>query len=142
MPRLTPLFLHPPPVHPLPDSQIFQTPLKSPTIPHDPPPNQSLLTSQTHPVRRFTRPDAGHTRTNSLKPHWQSRPADGVQKLCIGNMNRVVDVYDADGDQLAQLGGNPSTGFDITAVPAVAQFHPTRNWVAAGTASGKVCLWL
>jgi WD repeat-containing protein 76 len=52
-------------------------------------------------------------------------------------MNRFVDVYSADGTQLAQLGGE-----GITAVPAVAVFHQTNNWVAAGTASGKLCLWM
>lgn len=72
-----------------------------------------------------------------LKPQWQERPQDGIQKLVIGNMNRFVDVYTSDGEQLAQLGGD-----GITAVPAVAQFHPTRDWVAGGTASGKLCLWM
>jgi WD repeat-containing protein 76 len=52
-------------------------------------------------------------------------------------MNRFVDVYSADGEQLAQLGGA-----NITAVPAVAVFHPSKHWVAAGTASGKLCLWM
>ena len=51
-------------------------------------------------------------------------------------MNRFVDIYTAEGEQLAQLGGE-----GITAVPAVAQFHPTEQWIAAGTASGKLCLW-
>ncbi|PQE26435.1 WD repeat containing protein [Rutstroemia sp. NJR-2017a BBW] len=73
-----------------------------------------------------------------LKPQWQERPEDGIQKFVIGNMNRFVDVYTADGEQLAQLGGDGL----ITAVPAVAQFHPTRDWVAGGTASGKLCLWM
>lgn len=72
-----------------------------------------------------------------LKPQWQRRPADGIQKLAIGNMNRFVDIYGADGEQLAQLDGD-----GITAVPAVAHLHPTQNWVVGGTASGKVCLWL
>jgi WD40 repeat protein len=71
-----------------------------------------------------------------LKPHWQKRPRDGIQKFAIGNMNRFVDVYAADGSQLAQLGGD-----GITAVPAVAHLHPTVDWVAGGTASGKLCLW-
>ena len=71
-----------------------------------------------------------------LKPKWQERPDDGIMKLAIGNMNRFVDIYAADGEQLAQLGGE-----GISAVPAVAEFHPTRNWVAGGTASGKLCLW-
>lgn len=73
----------------------------------------------------------------SLRPQWQLSPADGVQRLCIGNMNRFVDIYTAAGEQLAQLGGD-----NITAVPAVAQFHPTCDWVAGGTASGKLCLWM
>ncbi|KAK2039471.1 WD domain-containing protein [Colletotrichum somersetense] len=72
-----------------------------------------------------------------LKPQWQRRPRDGIQKLVIGNMNRFVDVYAANGEQLAQLGGD-----GISAVPAVAQFHPTMDWVAGGTASGKLCLWM
>ena len=71
-----------------------------------------------------------------LKPHWQKRPRDGIQKFVIGNMNRFVDVYASDGSQLAQLYGD-----GITAVPAVAHFHPTMDWVAGGTASGKLCLW-
>lgn len=72
-----------------------------------------------------------------LKPQWQRHPADGIPKFAIGNMNRFVDLYGADGEQLAQLDGD-----GITAVPAVAHFHPTQNWVVGGTASGKVCLWL
>ncbi|KAK1254820.1 hypothetical protein MKX08_008815 [Trichoderma sp. CBMAI-0020] len=71
-----------------------------------------------------------------LKPQWQKNPEDGIQKLTIGNMNRFVDVYASDGSQLAQLGGD-----GISAVPAVAHFHPSKNWVAGGTASGKLCLW-
>lgn len=72
-----------------------------------------------------------------LKPQWQRHPQDGLQKMVIGNMNRFVDIYAADGTQLAQLGGD-----GITAVPAVAVFHQTQDWVAAGTASGKLCLWM
>lgn len=72
-----------------------------------------------------------------LKPQWQTKPADGVSKFVIGNMNRFVDVFDAEGKQLAQLDGD-----GITAVPAVAEFHPVQNWVAGGSASGKLCLWM
>ena len=72
-----------------------------------------------------------------LKPQWQANPKDGVQRLVIGNMNRFVDVYTSKGDQLAQLGGE-----GITAVPAVAVFHQSEDWIAAGTASGKICLWM
>ena len=56
-------------------------------------------------------------------------------------MNRFVDVYTADGHQVAQLGDETNAG-RITAVPAVARFHPSVDWVAAGTASGKLCLWM
>ncbi|KAH7115170.1 WD repeat-containing protein [Dendryphion nanum] len=72
-----------------------------------------------------------------LRAQWQLNPQDGVQRFCIGNMNRFVDIYTAKGQQLAQLGGE-----GITAVPSVAKFHPTLDWVAAGTASGKLCLWM
>ncbi|KAH0538514.1 hypothetical protein FGG08_004901 [Glutinoglossum americanum] len=72
-----------------------------------------------------------------LRAQWQQSPQNGVDRFCIGNMNRFVDIYTAKGEQLAQLGGEA-----ITAVPAVAQFHPTQDWVAGGTASGKLCLWM
>ncbi|KAK8236716.1 WD repeat-containing protein [Phyllosticta capitalensis] len=71
-----------------------------------------------------------------LRAQWQMNPQDGVQRFCIGNMNRFVDIYTSKGEQLAQLGGD-----GITAVPAVARFHPTMDWIAAGTASGKLCFW-
>jgi WD repeat-containing protein 76 len=73
----------------------------------------------------------------SLRAQWQQSPQHGVDLCCIGNMNRFVDIYTAKGEQLAQLSGE-----GITAVPAVAQFHPTQDWVAGGTASGKLCLWM
>lgn len=71
-----------------------------------------------------------------LKPQWQKQPRDGIQRFVIANMNRFVDIYAANGTQLAQLGGE-----GITAVPAVAQFHPTMDWVAGGNGSGKLSLW-
>ncbi|KAI1320230.1 WD40-repeat-containing domain protein [Xylariaceae sp. FL0255] len=71
-----------------------------------------------------------------LKPQWQISPADGVDKFVIANMNRFVDIFDKDGTQLAQLEGD-----GITAVPAVAEFHPVHNWVAGGNGSGKLALW-
>jgi WD repeat-containing protein 76 len=72
-----------------------------------------------------------------LRPQWQRYPSDHIHKFVIGNMNRFVDVFAADGTQLAQL-GDPS----ITAVPAVAVWHEAKEWIAAGTASGKLCLWM
>lgn len=74
---------------------------------------------------------------HSLRPQWQANPQSSIQRFCIGNMNRFVDVYSSSGDQLAQLGGD-----GITAVPAVAVFHRSTNWIAGGTASGKICLWM
>ncbi|KAK6331770.1 hypothetical protein TWF718_002311 [Orbilia javanica] len=70
-----------------------------------------------------------------LRAQWQQSPT-GVQKFCIGNMNRFVDIYSENGDVLGQLGGDL-----VTAVPAVTVFHPTEDWIVGGTASGKVCLW-
>lgn len=72
-----------------------------------------------------------------LRAQWQLNPQTPLQRFCIGNMNRFVDVYSASGQQLAQLGGD-----GITAVPAVAVFHPSKNWIVGGTASGKACLWM
>lgn len=72
-----------------------------------------------------------------LRAQWQMQPRDGIQRFVIGNMNRFVDVYTSKGEQLAQLGGE-----GITAVPAVARFHDEMDWIAAGTASGKLCLWM
>ncbi|RMZ90789.1 hypothetical protein DV736_g1992, partial [Chaetothyriales sp. CBS 134916] len=74
-----------------------------------------------------------------LRPQWQRHPTDGIQKFVIGNMNRFVDVYAADGSQLAQLGDDEG---QITAVPAVAVWHDRKEWVAGGNASGKVYLWI
>lgn len=72
-----------------------------------------------------------------LRAQWQMQPQDGIQRFVIGNMNRFVDIYTSKGQQLAQLGGE-----HITAVPAVAKFHDSMDWVGAGTASGKLCLWM
>ncbi|KAF2402356.1 WD40 repeat-like protein [Trichodelitschia bisporula] len=72
-----------------------------------------------------------------LRAQWQAHPTDGVQRFAIGNMNRFVDIFTSTGKQLAQLGGD-----GISAVPAVARFHPSLDWVAGATASGKLCLWM
>lgn len=72
-----------------------------------------------------------------LKPSWQAAPPDSIPKFVVGNMNRFVDVFTGEGEQIAQLGGE-----GITAVPAVAVLHGSREWVAGGTASGKLCLWM
>lgn len=88
-------------------------------------------------VERFQNEKYQMLRLYRLKAQWQLQPQDGIQRFVIGNMNRFVDIYTSKGEQLAQLGGD-----GITAVPAVARFHPSMDWVAAGTASGKLCLWM
>lgn len=70
-----------------------------------------------------------------LKSHWQTNPADGVQKFIIANMNRGLDIYNQDGQILAHL--NEQVG----AVPAVCTLHPSQNWAVGGSASGKVYLF-
>lgn len=71
-----------------------------------------------------------------LKSRWQAAPRDGVQKFVIANMNRGFDIYDQKGQILAHL-----TGSNVGAVPAVSSFHPTENWVAGGSASGKIYMF-
>ncbi|KAH8197086.1 hypothetical protein TruAng_008756 [Truncatella angustata] len=89
------------------------------------------------PVRQIRHNNQTGRWVTILKPQWQLNPTDGVEKFAIANMNRFVDIYDSEGKQLAQLSGD-----GITAVPAVAVLHPTCNWVAGGTGSGKLCLWM
>ncbi|KAG0641171.1 WD40-repeat-containing domain protein [Tuber brumale] len=72
-----------------------------------------------------------------LRAQWQQAPSNGQQKLVIANMSRFLDVYSENGEQLAQLSHE-----SVTTVPAAAQFHPTRDWIAGGTASGKVVLFV
>jgi WD repeat-containing protein 76 len=49
-------------------------------------------------------------------------------------LGRGIDVYSAQGE-LINYFSDPK---DITAVPAVVQFHPRKDWIVGGTASGKV----
>lgn len=71
-----------------------------------------------------------------LKSRWHQNPKDKLEKFVIANMNRFIDVYSADGQQLAHLGHD-----SMSAVPAVCTFHPTQNWIVGGSASGKAYLW-
>ncbi|KAI0869524.1 WD40-repeat-containing domain protein [Hypoxylon argillaceum] len=100
-------------------------------------PGHDIPDKQMDPVKRIGHNCQTGRWVTILKPQWQAAPADGVAKLAVANMNRFVDVYAADGTQLAQLAGE-----GITAVPAVAELHPVRNWVAGGNGSGKLCLWM
>jgi WD40 repeat protein len=73
-----------------------------------------------------------------LRAVWQDNPLDGMQKLVVGNMNRSIDIFSDSGEQLAQLGDLER----ISAVPAAARLHPVREWVAGGTGSGKIVLFM
>ncbi|KAG6012458.1 hypothetical protein E4U54_007529 [Claviceps lovelessii] len=99
-------------------------------------PGHDIAASAMKPAHRVGHNNQTGRWVTILKPQWQRRPNDGIQKFVIANMNRFVDVFASDGSQLAQLDGE-----GITAVPAVAHFHPTMDWVAGGSASGKLCLW-
>jgi WD repeat-containing protein 76 len=72
-----------------------------------------------------------------LKPHWQEHPNDGIQKLAVANMARHLDVFDGKGRQVAEL-RDPR----VSAVPAVARLHPSKNWVAGVGSTGKLVLWV
>ncbi|KAK3376318.1 WD40-repeat-containing domain protein [Lasiosphaeria ovina] len=98
---------------------------------------QDLSDKQMAPAHQIQHNNQTGRWVTILKPQWQRNPRDGLHKFAIGNMNRFVDVFAANGEQLAQLDGD-----GITAVPAVAHFHPTMDWVTGGTASGKLCLWM
>ncbi|KAI1164162.1 WD40-repeat-containing domain protein [Nemania serpens] len=100
-------------------------------------PGHDISDKQMKPVVKIPHNNQTGRWVTILKPQWQTSPADGVDKFAIANMNRFVDVFDAEGKQLAQLDGD-----GITAVPAVAEFHPVQNWVAGGSGSGKLCLWM
>ncbi|KIH93346.1 WD domain containing protein [Sporothrix brasiliensis 5110] len=101
-------------------------------------PGQALGDDETEPAHKISHNNQTGRWVTILKPQWQRHPPGGVHKFAVGNMNRFVDVYaGATGEQLGQLDGD-----GITAVPAVAHFHPTQNWVAGGNASGKLTLWM
>ncbi|KAI4864462.1 WD repeat-containing protein [Hypoxylon rubiginosum] len=100
-------------------------------------PGQDLSDKQMTPAHKIPHNNQTGRWVTILKPQWQINPVDGVEKFAIANMNRFVDIYSSEGTQLGQVDGE-----GITAVPAVAEFHPTLNWLAGGTGSGKLCLWM
>lgn len=85
---------------------------------------QDIPDEKMNPVHQITHNNQTGRWVTILKPQWQVNPADGVEKFAIANMNRFVDIFDCEGKQLGQLDGE-----GITAVPAVAEFHPTLNWL-------------
>jgi WD repeat-containing protein 76 len=48
-----------------------------------------------------------------------------------------IDVYSSKGELINHF----SEAELITAVPAVVQFHPRKDWIVGGTASGKVAAY-
>ncbi|KAL7620103.1 hypothetical protein AAE478_010653 [Parahypoxylon ruwenzoriense] len=124
-------------------------------------PGQDLSEKHMSPAHTIAHNNQTGRWVTILKPQWQINPMDAVEKFAIANMNRFVDIYDSKGKQLGQLDGE-----GITAVPAVAEFHPVLNWLrrvllpkkllkyyvsektdlrfsqAGGTGSGKLCLWM
>ncbi|KAJ5728194.1 DNA damage-binding protein cmr1 [Penicillium malachiteum] len=72
-----------------------------------------------------------------VRPHWHPAPRSSGQKFCIPNRDGFVDIFNAKGDHLAQLGGH-----GISDIPIVSVFHPTNNWVAGGTSNGDIALWM
>ncbi|KAF9151397.1 hypothetical protein BG015_006730 [Linnemannia schmuckeri] len=56
----------------------------------------------------------------------------------IGNMNKSVDIYSrGTGDLMANL----SDRHNLTTVPAVNAWHPSRVLLASGMANGKMVIW-
>lgn len=62
----------------------------------------------------------------------------------VGNMNRGIDVINADADRehddYNQLITNITSDY-LTAQPAVNSFHPSLDLIASGNASGKIAIW-
>ncbi|KAI9830241.1 MAG: hypothetical protein M1819_005768 [Sarea resinae] len=102
-------------------------------------PGRTLTEEQMEPVSVIRHNNQTGRWVTILRPQYHLTPLSfpHTPRFVIGNMNRFVDIYTSAGEQLAQLGGD-----GITAVPAVAVFHPALDWVAGGTASGKLCLWM
>ena len=80
----------------------------------------------------------------------------------VGNMKRMVDIYNGDGELVMQL-SDPESKYifnllekelfstllhflsfkGLTAVPAVnaSHFHPEMKYIASGNASGRGVIW-
>lgn len=69
-----------------------------------------------------------------FKAVWKENQNEQV--ICIGNMNRSVDVYGVNGMPLAIL-SEPL----LTAIPAVNAFHPSHAIIVSGNASGRMTVW-
>lgn len=79
----------------------------------------------------------------NLRGRWNTNVANGAkshQHFVVGNMKRTADIISGETGQLiAQLYDEDH----VTAIPAVAQFHPTTETmtILCGNASGKMLCW-
>ncbi|KAJ3313078.1 WD repeat-containing protein 76 [Boothiomyces sp. JEL0838] len=68
-----------------------------------------------------------------FKATW--KPSSVESCFVIGNMKRSVDIFDHLGRRMASLDDN------LTAIPAVNEFHPQLNIIYSANASGKSSIW-
>ena len=112
------------------------------------PPGKSLGTIT--PSDRIVHNNQTGRYVSVFKARWHERPENGFEKFVVGNMKRYrsrrspgtagdtdcrgIDVYSSKGELVNHF-ADPEF---VTAVPAVVQFHPRKDWIVGGTASGKV----
>ncbi|KAG0756610.1 hypothetical protein G6F57_011158 [Rhizopus arrhizus] len=92
---------------------------------------------------KSTIPHNNHTGrwVTNFRARWNTNRCHGLehQHLAIGNMNQTVDIYSGEsGKELSQLYDQDH----ITAIPSVAQFHPStlKPTILTGNASGRMCV--
>ncbi|KAI8984159.1 WD40-repeat-containing domain protein [Mycotypha africana] len=76
----------------------------------------------------------------NFRARWNPNPNYGPPHIIIGNMKQTIDVYSGNtGQEIVQL-YDPD---HITAIPSVAQFHPTTEnpVILTGNASGRMVCW-
>lgn len=76
----------------------------------------------------------------NLRARWNEAPGYDHQHFVIGSMNHPVEIYSGEtGDLIHELYDEDR----ITAVPAVTQFHPTREsmTILCGNGSGRMVCW-
>jgi WD repeat-containing protein 76 len=75
----------------------------------------------------------------NFKAVWDTKSS---KYAVVGNMNRGIDVIDAEigNESKAEIVRNTTSDY-LTAQPAVNAFHPNLDVVASGNASGKIALW-
>ncbi|KAI8646624.1 WD40-repeat-containing domain protein [Parasitella parasitica] len=78
----------------------------------------------------------------NLRARWNTNKAQGLdnQHLVVGNMNHTLDLISGEtGEELASLYDSDH----ITAIPSVAQFHPSTPTpvILIGNGSGRMVCW-